>query len=304
MPAVIGLGEELIKDVIHRRALVFALRTGQLVDVLWKLAYAKSFRIDPKEVDKTQRQVGKTLELSMGYAGGISAFVTFAAAYNTDLEALANVAWPHLPKETIEEAESFLDWLATRKDAKQFPMSRKAQVVCECFKRLWRAAHPATVRWWKELETAARDAITSPGTTIRGTNFKARRDGAWLRMQLPSGRYLCYPHPQVADDGQLSYMGVNQFTRKWCRTKTYSGKLAENLTQAASRDVLAEGLLRADRAGYPSILHVHDENVTETPDTTDYTADALSSLLATQPLWAPDLPLAAAGFEAYRYGKE
>ncbi|KDC01374.1 hypothetical protein AZ18_1785, partial [Bordetella bronchiseptica D993] len=34
-------------------------------------------------------------------------------------------------------------------------------------------------------------------------------------------------------------MGVNQYSRKWSRLKTYGGKLAENVTQAASRDVLA-----------------------------------------------------------------
>ena len=270
---------------------------------LYKLAYAKSFGVSPDEVTKDQRQVGKTLELSMGYAGGISAFVTFATAYNTDLEAMATTAWDALPEDKIEEAEGFLEWLAKQKNPKAFPMSHKAQVVCEVFKRLWREAHPNTVRWWRELEDKVREAIESPAKTLVGKNFKARRDGAWLRLQLPSGRALCYPHPQVDDDGQISYMGVNQFSRKWCRLRTYSGKLAENWTQAAARDTLGHNMPAIEDHGYEIILTVHDEDITETPDLPEFNPEHLASLMATVPDWAPGLPLAAAGFEAYRYSK-
>ena len=61
--------------------------------------------------------------------------------------------------------------------------------------------------------------------------LKVRRDGNWLRIRLPSGRCLCYPGPRVDADGQISYMGVNQYSRKWTRIKTYGGKLAENVTR-------------------------------------------------------------------------
>lgn len=270
---------------------------------LYKLAYAKSFGISADEVTKDQRQVGKTLELSMGYAGGISAFVTFAAAYNTDLEAMADSAWDGLPEDKIEEAEGFLEWLAKQKNPKAFPMSHRAQVVCEVFKRLWREAHPNTVLWWRELEDKVRRAIETPGQTIIGKNFKARRDGAWLRVQLPSGRALCYPHPLIDDDGQISYMGVNQFSRKWCRIRTYSGKLAENWTQAAARDAFAHNMPEIEQHGYEIILTVHDEGITETPDLSEFNSDHLSALMAQVPDWAPGLPLAAAGFETHRYCK-
>jgi DNA polymerase len=56
--------------------------------------------------------------------------------------------------------------------------------------------------------------------------------------------------------------------------------------------------------GYPIVLTVHDEIVVEAPDTPDYTADELSSILATQPAWAAGLPLAAKGFESKRYRKD
>ncbi len=270
---------------------------------LYKLAYAKSFGIRPDEVTKAQRQVGKTLELSMGYAGGISAFVTFATAYNTDLEAMADAALPVLPAEKIAEAEDFLDWLSTRPQPKTFPISHKAQVVCEVFKRLWREAHPRTVLWWRELEDKVREAIDSPGKTIIGTHFKTRRDGAWLRVQLPSGRALCYPHPQIDENDQISYMGVNQFSRKWCRLRTYSGKLAENITQAASRDILAANMPEIDATGYGIILSVHDELLTETDDSPIFNHEDLAAMMSKVPAWAEGVPLAAAGFETRRYCK-
>lgn len=45
-------------------------------------------------------------------------------------------------------------------------------------------------------------------------------------------------------------------------------------------------------------------SVTEAPDSPEFNADHLASLMATNPKWADGLPLAAAGFEAYRYKKD
>jgi DNA polymerase len=71
-----------------------------------------------------------------------------------------------------------------------------------------------------------------------------------------------------------------------------------------ARDVLAHNMPAMEEAGYEIVLTVHDEAVTETPDTDDYSSDVLSEILATNPPWAVGLPLAAAGFETYAYKKE
>jgi DNA polymerase len=104
-------------------------------------------------------------------------------------------------------------------------------------------------------------------------------------------------------DGSLSYMGVNQYSRKWSRLSTYGGKLVENVCQAIARDVMADAMPSIEAAGYAITLTVHDEILTETPDTDNFSEAKLSEFMSRVPEWATGLPLAAKGFEAYRYKK-
>jgi DNA polymerase len=270
---------------------------------LYKLAYAKAFGIDPGDVDKDMRQIGKTMELALGFAGGVGAFITFSLAFNIDLEAMALNAWDAIPAKTMREAEEFMEWQLGQKGKTTFGLSEEAYLVCESFKRLWREAHPAISSWWKELENVCVAAVNSPGQTYTCRMHKIRRDGAWLRIMLPSGRYLCYPSPRVEEGGGLTYMGINQYSRKWERLRTYGGKLVENITQGVARDVLAASMQPIEDAGYEIVLTVHDEIISEAPDADDYSHDHLAALMAAGNEWTEGLPLAAAGFESYRYRK-
>jgi len=101
----------------------------------------------------------------------------------------------------------------------------------------------------------------------------------------------------------VSYMGTNQYTRKWERISTYGGKLAENVTQAVARDVFAANLPAMESAGYVPVLLVHDEAVTETYDAPCFDAQGLVDIMTRAPAWAEGLPLAAAGYETRRYRK-
>ena len=158
-------------------------------------------------------------------------------------------------------------------------------------------------------------------------------------MKRPSGRYLCYPDPEIGQEDcercegvgsfpfvhegverimdcphcggsgkvgfeQISYMGVNQYTRKWSRLTTYGGKLAENWTQAVARDVFFSGMRRAVNAGYAVVLRVHDELVAEVRKDSGLTWRGLADCMETNPGWSTGLPLAAAGFDADRYRKD
>lgn len=268
---------------------------------LYKLAYARAFNISPDDVDKYQRQIGKVMELGLGFGGGVAAFLTFALVYGLDLDELANAALPNIPRDVIREAKSWYDESVKRKST--FGLSERVFIACDSLKRLWRRAHPATCDFWYELERTVRTAIATPKKTLYCGYLKVRRDGAWLRIQLPSGRALCYPSPSI-EKGNITYQGVNSYSRKWQRLKTYGGKLVENVTQAAARDVLAGNMPLIENAGYSIVLTVHDEVITEAPDTDDFNDTALSALLSTNPEWAPDIPLNAGGFEAYHYRKD
>lgn len=270
---------------------------------LYNLAYAKSFQVPVESVDSAQRSIGKVQELMLGYAGGVGAFVTGALGYGFDIEALAKNIWHTLPDETVREARDFYEWMQKRK-AKTYGLSEEAFIACDVLKRLWREANSNIAALWKVLELAVIRAIRNPGDVISaGAHLKVKRTKNWLLIRLPSGRYLTYPAPRIDENDKISYMGDNQYTRRWERISTHGGKLLENICQASGRDTLYGRFPDMEEAGYNVVLHVHDEAVTEVPDTKDFTAEELSRIMSSPFEWSTGLPLAAAGFEAYRYRK-
>jgi DNA polymerase bacteriophage-type len=59
-------------------------------------------------------------------------------------------------------------------------------------------------------------------------------------------------------------------------------------------------MLRIESAGYPIVLHVHDEIVAEVPIGFGST-DELSSLMTRKPAWALELPIAAESWAGERF---
>ncbi len=295
---------------------------------LYKLAYSKSFGISPADVTKDQRQVGKVQELALAYQGGVAAFLAMAATYGLDLEAMAEQAQRSIPGNVWGQANILLAWHRKmgRDPAAALGLSERAWLVCESFVLGWRDGHANVKAYWADLDAAVREAIANPGATVPCGRVKVRRDGAWLRIVLPSGRALCYPGPALVPEKKrkadaaeadidvvdapaptgrtvISYMGMNQYSRKWERITTYGGKVCENITQAVARDVMAANMPEIEQQGYEIVLTVHDEVITEAPDNPDWNPEHLAAIMAQVPDWAQGLPLAAAGFEAMRYKK-
>jgi DNA polymerase len=254
-------------------------------------------------VDKNARQIGKVQELGLGYQGGVGAFLTFAAVYGLKLEDLAAAVRHVTTDADWARGKGFYDW-TVKKRRSTFGLPEHVFIACQVLVTAWREAHPETVALWGAAEDAVRKAVQNPGVSFdAGAHIRVRRDGAWTRVRLPSGRCLCYLNVR-ADEGGLTYYGVNQYTRQWGRIKTYGGKLVENWDQASSRDVLGWNMPEIDAAGYEIVLGVHDELLTETPDTPEYSWETLAAMMAANPPWASGLPLAAAGFETRRYRKD
>lgn len=237
-----------------------------------------------------------------GYEGGVGAFATFAGAYGIDLDDLAEKVLLDAPIDTIAQADKFLGWF--KKDNKsRYGLSEDAFVACDVLKRMWRDAHPNITNYWAALKDLVIKALVNRGNTFNELGLSVRASKNWLLLGLPSGRALCYPSPKVEDGDKITYMGIDQYTRKWTRIHTHGGKLFENLCQAVARDIMAANMPLIEAAGYRIVLTVHDEIIAEAPDEPQYNAEHMASLLAANPGWAPDIPLAAAGFETYRYRK-
>lgn len=262
--------------------------------------YAQVFSADLGTVTAPQRSIGKGMELSFGYAGGVGAFQRIAINGRVNLEALAKLAWPTLPPELVREAEDFYDWQAEQGSLPK-GMSRKVFVTCDTLKRAWRRANPATGRLWKALDTGAKSVIQTGEPTQVGS-IRLAMDGAHLTIQLPSGRLLYYINADVVKKN-ITYWGKIPNTTRYGRITTHGGSICGHITQATARDVLAASLPRIERAGYAVVLTVHDEVVAEVPDSPEFTEKGLGRLMTLGESWTRGLPLASEGYEAYRYRK-
>ena len=247
--------------------------------------------VEKHGVNAHLRQKGKVAELACGYGGGVGALKAFGA----DKMGL-----------TDSEMQDIVDQ--------------------------WRQASPEIPKLWRDVEDKARQALNSPGRSFslnRKTRDPARaaenqamtggtgyspyfnaggiicvfnRDNDGLRCKLPSGRVLTFWGATIDDNGDITYMSQNQTTRKWERTKTWGGKLVENIVQAFSRDCLGAALIRLEDAGYEVCFHVHDEIIAEAPEGARW--EDMAKIMGAPVDWAPGLLLTADGYSTPFYLKD
>jgi DNA polymerase len=167
---------------------------------LYKLAYARSFGVDPRSVGKgPKRQIGKVGELACGYQGGVGAYVTMGDTYNVkpwDLvkptqEATLNEVWDKVQAKyhsaTDKRGLPELQWTAVK-------------IIVQ----RWREAHPKIVSSWWELGDAAVEAVSNPDVPVPVYNGRVvyLATGGWLLCRLPSGRVMHYCSPWIAQDDE------------------------------------------------------------------------------------------------------
>ena len=217
--------------------------------------------------DSPERSVGKTCDLAFGYQGGLNAWRKF-------------------------EPDKFTD----------------AEV--ETFKTEWRAAHPATVKFWYDIDRAAVLAVRERGQVVRCGRIDLKSTGAFLLLKLPSGRKISYPQPRLVTEsgrsGRHRVVFADNAAGRFadCRNGqgAYAGTWTENIVSGIARDLLAAAMLRVEAAGYPIVLHVHDELVCEVPIGFG-SVDEFTRLMTRKPAWALDLPIAASAWTGPRYCK-
>lgn len=188
------------------------------------------------------------------------------------------------------------------------------QDFCHEAVKVFRDSYPEVTQLWKKYEAAALAAIrTGEQQKVGPIVFGAVKPCRLLYIVLPSGRRLHYIRPKIevtktsdeTFDGRewvnISY--ENQVKKSWMRVRTYGGKLCENIDQAVSRDILAHGMLRAKEMGFDICGTTHDEVITLVDHNSHLGLTQLHAAMTERPNWAPDLPLAAAGFEDAIYRK-
>jgi DNA polymerase len=177
------------------------------------------------------------------------------------------------------------------------------------YQQVWQRAHPATVRFWGDINRAAIKAVQSRGKVFNANeriSFKC--DGDFLRMRLPSKRELAYPFPRLTTnercDCVVSFKDIQQGQWADCRhgLGAWHGTWIENAVQAVARDLFAAAMPRLEANGYPIVLHVHDEIVGEVPLGFG-SADEFLQIITKFPDWAEGMPVSAKIWESTRFCK-
>lgn len=233
---------------------------------IYEASASAMFGVPIEEIGKTSplRQKGKIAELALGYGGSVGALVSMGAT-----------------KMGLSEDE--LPDLVSQ----------------------WRLANPHITEFWWKVDAAAFKAVKER-CTVQMDRLLFEYRGGILFIHLPSGRKLSYVKPRLelnrfGREG-ITYEGVGE-SKKWTRIETYGPKMVENIVQAVSRDILAEAMLRLEKAGFDIVMHVHDEVVLEVPEGVS-SVEEVNELMAVNPSWTMGLPLKAAGFESAFYKKD
>lgn len=179
----------------------------------------------------------------------------------------------------------------------------------------WREANKRIRDLWYSMDTAAVQVITQGGSVginglLLAREYDYNQGTDCFTIQLPSGRKLYYVSPGIGENQwgnpSISYMGMDQKTKRWKRIETYGGKLVENCVQAIARDCLADTIERLEAAGLPVIFHIHDEVVIDIAPWADEDTmlDTVVNIMRQPIPWAADLPLNADGWVGTFFKKD
>ena len=257
-------GEEWRLEVFRTHGKIYEASASQMFGVPLEL-------IKKGNPEYALRQKGKVAELALGYQGSTGALINMGAL---DMG---------IPEEDLPD-------IVTR----------------------WREANRRIRDLWYKMDAAAVQVITQGGAVgvnnvVIAREFNYEQGTDCMTITLPSGRKLYYIEPQIGQNQwgnpSISYMGMDQTTKKWKRIETYGGKLVENCVQAIARDCLAQAIEHLEAAGLPVIFHIHDEVVIDCPPDTATLEDVVK--IIAQPIpWAPDLPLGADGWVGRFFKKD
>jgi DNA polymerase len=271
--------EEWRMEVFRTHGLIYEMSASKITGIPFEDFI--SHKRDTGQHHPLRKKIGKVAELGGGFGGGVGAYKRFGAdEFMSDDEIQQTVtAWRYASPQ-----------------------------IAGCKER-------GILGLWHGLENAAHSAMFNIGQcfSYNGITYGVKDDVLYCR--LLSGRTLKYIRPQLrvgetpwgSPTNILSFEGMMApkvgFSGggQWMRMDTWYGQLVENVVQATARDLLAFALVNLENAGYPVVLHVHDEIVAEVPLGTG-SIEEFETIMGIVPPWAQDwLIKAAGGWRGKRY---
>lgn len=261
---------------VEPRGLAWMVNEEWLLDAyrkkqdVYKVMAGRLYGIPPSQVNDSQRFMGKQLVLGCGYGMGAPRFRETVAKFGRQL--------------TEEEAQ----------EAVQGYRQSVPQIT-----KFWRDIERAcirAVRDWRTIHLGR--LVIRPDTLANGFRI--------LFIDMPSGS-IAYPNPSLGSEewnGQIrdTFEFYTPLGSGWVKTDTFGGSLTENIIQALTRDILRDGMIAADKAGFKIVGHVHDEVIAEGDNNLDDLRE-LERILCESSPWAEGLPLASEGYISKRYRK-
>ena len=250
---------------------------------IYEASVSKMMNIPLEAVTEKLRQTGKTRELALGFGGTLGSYRKFEEGD---------------PKSDEEIYREIDDW---RDDSPK---------ICGTRKRMGRNLWIREGGLWQGLDKAARGAVANPSMPFTYKYITYDMDDGNLRCLLPSGRYLYY-HDAKMEMGEygleITFWGWNSDSLRgpvgWMKKRLWFGQLIENIAQAIARDILAHAMLNLNTCGYPPVLHIHDEPVSEI-DKGFGSVGEFEFIMNIMPPWASGWPIKAkGGWRGRRYRK-
>jgi DNA polymerase len=172
--------------------------------------------------------------------------------------------------------------------------------LAESVVEIYRMTNPLVVDFWRAVEDSAAYCVKTRKAVVCG-KVRFRMEGPWMALTLPSGRDLYYFNPRLAI-GKFGQPVVAYDSHKG-RVDLYGGLTTENIVQGTARDLLADALVLLERKAQFTVLHVHDEAVTESELTDEDAPNILHATMEHVAPWAEGCPVAAETHSSIRYTK-
>ena len=225
------------------------------------------------KADKTERFVGKTCVLGLGYGMGAEKF-----------------------RRTLEIGQGGI--------SVKIDINEAERIV-----RLYRQKNWKIVQFWQQCGNALRNILQG---VERELHQQITCDAEGIRLpngfyiRYPALRETANGFEYISDARSYQKMVTNHLTGDataalpW--TRIYGGKVTENIVQALAALVIREQMAAAGQH-FKVAFQVHDEIIVAVPDSRVETAEAkLIEIMSTPPKWAPDLPVACESGAAKNYG--